>query len=101
MTAIGPIPPLSSQTGGKPETVEPAQKAAQTGTALVPVAPVERTEQAGHAPSRRSSASFLAQLIATDQRLPQTRELRRATPRDAVAAYGAAVRLTSRRAPSH
>jgi hypothetical protein len=97
MTAVGPISPFASQLGAKPEPVEPAHEAAQSSTALVPVAPVERSEDLGQLPSRRSSASFLAQLIANDQRLPQTRERRRAEPHEAVAAYGAVVRLTNRK----
>jgi len=37
----------------------------------------------------RSRADFVTQLIATAEHLPQTRCLRRATPADAKAAYGA------------
>ncbi|MBS0249013.1 MAG: hypothetical protein JSR61_20555, partial [Proteobacteria bacterium] len=39
-------------------------------------------------------ATFLAHLIATRDQAPQTRERRRATPRDAAAAYRAVARLT-------
>jgi hypothetical protein len=46
---------------------------------------------------RRSSASFLAQLIANEKNLPQTRERRRADPQVALAAYGAAAKLVRRR----
>jgi hypothetical protein len=35
----------------------------------------------------RVSATFLAQLIATAQRAPQTRERRRATPAEAIVSY--------------
>ena len=65
------------------------------GTALVPVRPPE--PEAARPPARRTSAPFLAQLIATDRQLPQTRERRRAEPREALAAYGAAARLIKRR----
>jgi hypothetical protein len=37
----------------------------------------------------RPNASFIAQLIATAEQLPQTRNLRRAAPADALSAYGA------------
>jgi len=58
-----------------------------TGVALVPVVP---TVQWSHVPEQsRSRADFVTQLIATAQHLPQTRSLRRATPADANAAYGA------------
>jgi hypothetical protein len=37
----------------------------------------------------RPNASFVAQLIATAEQLPQTRNLRRAEPADALSAYSA------------
>lgn len=40
-------------------------------------------------------AAFLAHLIATKEQAPQTRERRRATPGDAVAAYRAMAALTN------
>lgn len=40
------------------------------------------------APANRSDASFLTQLIATAEHVPQTRCLRRGSPADAQAAYG-------------
>jgi hypothetical protein len=52
--------------------------------ALIPLQPIVRSDL----PARdRPQASFLAHLIATDRRLPQTRERRRAEPADAIAAY--------------
>jgi hypothetical protein len=55
--------------------------------ALVPVVPALHWS---HVPQQsRSRADFVTQLIATAQHLPQTRSLRRATPADANAAYGA------------
>lgn len=41
-------------------------------------------------------ATFLAHLIATKEQAPQTRERRRADPRDAVAAYRAMAALVGR-----
>ena len=55
--------------------------------ALVPVTPT-----AYHAPRlavTRPDASFVTQLIATAEQLPQTRQLRRAAPTDALSAYRA------------
>ena len=42
---------------------------------------------AQHVPSVRNDTSFVAQLIATADNLPQTRHRRRAEPRVALAAY--------------
>ena len=55
--------------------------------ALVPVVP---TVHWSRVPEQlRSRADFVTQLIATAEHLPQTRCLRRASPADAKAAYGA------------
>ncbi len=55
--------------------------------ALVPVVP---TVQWSRIPDQgRSRADFVTQLIATAEHVPQTRSLRRASPADAKAAYGA------------
>ena len=55
--------------------------------ALVPVVP---TLHWSRVPDQQlSRADFVTQLIATAEHLPQTRSLRRATPADAKAAYGA------------
>jgi hypothetical protein len=55
--------------------------------ALVPVVP---TVHWSRVPDRQMSrADFVTQLIATAEHAPQTRSLRRATPADAQAAYGA------------
>jgi hypothetical protein len=53
--------------------------------ALVPVGPT--IYQAARLAITRPDANFVAQLIATAERLPQTRELRRAAPADALSAY--------------
>lgn len=42
--------------------------------------------------TRHPAAPFLAQLIATQMQLPQTRARRRAEPGEAIAAYGAHTR---------
>jgi hypothetical protein len=52
--------------------------------------PVARSEDSS-ASVRRPDAGFLAHLIATAQREPQTLARRRAGSAEAVAAYGAAV----------
>jgi hypothetical protein len=54
---------------------------------LVPVA--ETVAKARRFAVTRPDASFVAQLIATDERLPQTTVLRRAAPADALSAYRA------------
>ena len=55
--------------------------------ALVPVVP---TVEWSRIPDQgRSRADFVTQLIATAEHVPQTRSLRRASPADAKAAYGA------------
>jgi hypothetical protein len=61
-------------------------EAARTGRAVVPVKAIE-TKQSLMVSGHRTSAPFLAQLIATERQLPQTRERRRAAPREAIAAY--------------
>src|SRR5258708_2050008 len=55
------------------------------GVALVPVG--ETAERVPRLAVVRQDASFVAQLIATAEQLPQTRHLRRATSADALSAY--------------
>ena len=57
-----------------------------TGTALVPMTPT--LQSTGKSPLPRPDPSFVAQLIANAEHLPQTSRLRRATPADAQLAYG-------------
>jgi hypothetical protein len=45
----------------------------------------------------RPTAAFLAHLIATAQKAPQTRQRRRAEPQDAAALYAACAALADRR----
>jgi len=58
----------------------------QTGTALVPLMPTLRW--ARKAPLPRPDPSFVTQLIANAEHLPQTSRLRRASSEDAQIAYG-------------
>ncbi len=59
--------------------------------ALVPLIPRKpRSEAPHHGPAQRV-ASFITHLIATSEKLPQTREKRRADPADVIAAYQATV----------
>jgi hypothetical protein len=59
--------------------------------ALVPVRPAPQVRASAVPP--RPSAAFLAQLIATAQQTPQTREKRRIEPEVAIAAYRAASQI--------
>jgi hypothetical protein len=56
--------------------------------ALVPVEPVAPRGTA-YPPMRHPAAPFIAQLLATRMRMPQTRARRRAEPEVAIAAYRA------------
>jgi hypothetical protein len=58
--------------------------------ACVALVPVVSTAHWSRVPDQqRSRADFVTQLIATAEYAPQTRSLRRASPADAQAAYGA------------
>jgi hypothetical protein len=57
-----------------------------TGTALVPQLPM--LQWANKAPLPRPDPSFVTQLIANAEHLPQTSRLRRASSEDALMAYG-------------
>jgi hypothetical protein len=58
-----------------------------TCVALVPQIPAVRWSPVKN--QQLSRADFITQLIATAEHVPQPRSLRRATPADAKAAYGA------------
>jgi len=58
--------------------------------ALVPLIRLKPQDASNYSPVRRVT-SFLTQLIATSEKLPQTREKRRADPADVIAAYQATV----------
>jgi hypothetical protein len=66
-------------------TQETAPAETRAVIAVAPPAPSERPI----VHTRYPAAPFLAHLIATHIRAPQTRERRRAEPQDAIAAYGA------------
>jgi hypothetical protein len=65
---------------------------AQLSRALVPLVTPGGQAAAEHAATlhaKRPNADFVAHLIATSGKAPQTRARRRVEPREAVAAYGA------------
>ena len=65
---------------------ETSRSAAPAMGALVAIAPpMPRSDTRW--PMRHPAAPFIAQLIATRMRAPQTRERRRAEPEEAIAAY--------------
>jgi hypothetical protein len=59
--------------------------------ALVPLIRLKPQSNVPHTSPVRRVTSFLTQLIATSEKLPQTREKRRADPADVIAAYQATV----------
>jgi hypothetical protein len=64
------------------------QPRTESSRALIPIEPIGSSDT----PLRtRPQAGFLAHLIATKEKLPQTRERRRAEPKDVIAVYAAAV----------
>jgi hypothetical protein len=76
-------------TSSLPEPACPGlAQEAEMGTALVPTVSSERTQPLSPA-FRPPCAPFLAHLIATAHKSPQTRIRRRAEPSEAVAAYTA------------
>ncbi len=93
MPAIASITPSEPALPARPRLAQNARPVVtsaepQPGRALVLVGPAQGTA-AGSAASR-PSAAFLAQLIATAQRAPQTRRRRRADPRVVSTIYTAA-----------
>jgi hypothetical protein len=75
---VGRAPRDGASTSAAPETA--------SSRALIALQPIA----SGDAGSQtRPQAGFLAHLIATDRKLPQTRERRRAEPAEAIAAYAA------------
>lgn len=89
-----PITGISSTTvvavaGSTPRYDTPAPRApkASTTRALIPLQPATSSEARVRT---HPDARFLAHLIATDQKVPQTRERRRAEPGVAITAYAAA-----------
>ena len=68
-------------------TSAPRDERTSESRALIPLQPIAR----GDTPLRtRAQAAYLAHLIATRDKAPQTRERRRAEPQEAIAVYAAA-----------
>jgi hypothetical protein len=92
MRAITSVTPSQPAPSACPR---PAQSGAQIGTRADPPQPgrslvaISSGQGTAVEPTGRPSAVFLAQLIATAQRAPQTRRLRRAEPNEASAIYEA------------
>jgi hypothetical protein len=85
---LGEIGASSRQPSGpaahRPDADEPVRPESRALVALTPPSDrLERQAAVGYAP-------FLAQLVATKDHHPQTRERRRAEPNEALAAYRAA-----------
>ncbi len=70
-----------------PPRAASARPATASARALIPLQPIASGDAGLRA---RPQAGFLAHLIATDRKLPQTRERRRAEPAEVIAAYAAA-----------
>ena len=92
MRAVASITPSEPVSAACPRPAHAAQIGTpadppQPGRALVLLGPGQGT--AADPAGSRPSAVFLAQLIATAQRAPQTRRRRRAEPNVASSAYGA------------
>jgi hypothetical protein len=68
------------------------EEVASPAMAVIPLAPPPHGVRSFVNP--RPDPSFVAQLIATAEQLPQTRYLRRAAPADAMSAYRAGQRST-------
>lgn len=96
MRPIDSVSPFSTvlNENRRRDAETPAAPLELPSRALVPV-----TRDPPPRPAGRSIAGFVAQLIATNRGLPQTRELRRAAPDEAKAAYGATGRATTTAAP--
>lgn len=69
------------------EGISPLPETAAASRAVVVCEALTRDGAVQHLHSVRNDSSFVAQLIATADNLPQTRQRRRAEPRDALAAY--------------
>ena len=87
MRVVGSVRPSDRASLARPaeaaSDAAPTGEHAQSGRALV----VMEDRSAGRSGPARPSAPFLAQLIATAQQAPQTRQRRRAEPDEASASY--------------
>jgi hypothetical protein len=83
---------VSRQTDPAPRDAEPAAaEQAAPSRAMVALTPAAGLRSS---PETHHQAPFLAQLLATKDQHPQTRERRRAAPEEGIAAYRAAAALT-------
>jgi hypothetical protein len=91
MTSVSGINSSGIVAGDAPrrETTTPRAPHVASSRALIPLTPAEPSETSIRSRTH-ADAGFLAHLIATDQKLPQTRERRRAEPQDVIATYAAA-----------
>lgn len=88
--AVAPLSPSEPAAPARAGAAQCATAAAAPSTARALVLLGSAAGGAGTArPRPRPSAVFLAQLIATAQQAPQTRQRRRAEPQDANAFYAA------------
>ncbi len=78
------------QADPTPRDAEPAAEQAAPSRAMVALTPAAGLRPP---PETHHQAAFLAQLLATKDQHPQTRERRRATPDDVIAAYRATAAL--------
>lgn len=86
MIGINRINPAPARPTATSQAALEPENAAADARALVPVAPASSPQPLPQA-NRRPLATFLAQLIATKSGAPQTRELRRGTPKEALSHY--------------
>src|SRR3954471_13639352 len=75
--------PTSRRGSGETHKAETPETKSRALIALEAPAPSERTPRA----ARHPAAGFVAQLIATQMKAPQTRARRRAEPGEAIALY--------------
>jgi hypothetical protein len=83
IVGVGGSPILATRRGIEAPEADAPESESRAPVAIEAPRPSERTPQ----PTRRPSAAFLAQLIATQMQAPQTRARRRAEPEEAIAVY--------------
>jgi hypothetical protein len=89
VSAINSSTIVAAGNAPRREASTPREPKVSGSRALIPLTPVAPSETPVRGRTR-ADAGFIAQLIATDQKAPQTRERRRAEPAEAIAAYAAA-----------
>jgi len=80
-------------TSGRSASAQKSELPEASERGLVPIAPSQPESSLRR--STRPSTAFLAQLIATAQRAPQTRARGRAAPAEAIAHYASAVSVSA------